>query len=620
MGNVKENRLQNRDDIIELFHLMTEPLTPHFSEGSTRLHLGSTNAHFGHDIAGMEGFSRVLWGIVPLLAGGQETHLLNRYLEGIKNGTNPEHEEYWGLVEDFDQRLVEMAVFGFALALVPEKFWTPLNEIERNNVYRWLNQINEKECVSNNWQFFRILVNIGFENVGLPYAKEKQKESLEKIESYYMGDGWYSDGQTSQQDYYIPFAFHFYSLIYAKLMKNKDPERAQRFIERASAFANDHIYWFASDGSALPFGRSLTYRFAQGSFWSALAFADVDVIDWGIVKGMVLRHLRWWMNQPIFSKDGLLTVGYTYPNLAMAENYNSPGSPYWALKTFLLLALEEEHPFWQAEEKEFPKLAKRSIQRNPKMIVIHNEKQNHVFSLSSGQFLKSIHGQNDAKYTKFAYSNQFGFCIQRGTDGEEQGAFDSMLALSERDGYYRVRKSCEKVKWENESLYSLWKPWENVTIETWLVPINEHWHVRVHRLESERELVAIEGGFSIPWEKDSHSTGRGKPTIFENEKGFVSLPWGVSGIVPLVGDRQAKVVKTDPNTNILYSSPTFIPSLKGLINKGVTWYGAAIFGYVGNENVSDWWNEPPKLYNRSNNHKFEVAYQGEIIHVIESYQ
>ncbi|QKS70294.1 DUF2264 domain-containing protein [Paenalkalicoccus suaedae] len=619
MNAVQKNLLRTRTDLINLFHTISQPLKPHFSKGHTRLHVGDTNAHFGHDIAGMETFSRVLWGMVPLLAGGGETKLLEDYLEGIRNGTDPEHEEYWGKVDDFDQRLVEMAVFGYALALVPDKVWGSLTKKEKNNVYQWLNQINEKEIVPSNWQFFRILVNVGFEHVGLPYDKGKQEEALDKIESYYSDNGWYSDGQTAQQDYYIPFAFHFYGLIYAKLMKEIDPKRSQRFVDRASIFANDFLYWFASDGSALPFGRSLTYRFAQGAFWSALAFAEVEVLDWGVVKGIVLRHLRWWMNQSIFSKDGLLTIGYTYPNLLMAENYNSPGSPYWALKTFLLLALEENHPFWLAEEKPFPKLQKRKVQKQPRMILFHNENQDHVFALTSGQFLKSIHGQNDAKYAKFAYSNQFGFCVQRGNDGVEQGAFDSMLALSERDGYYRVRKRCEVLKWENGSLYSLWKPWKDVTVETWLVPIDEHWHVRVHRLSSERELDTIEGGFSIPWERPDFPTGRGELTMIEKEKGYVSLPWGVSGIVPLYGDRQPKVVKTDPNTNVLYSSSTFIPSLKGLIEKGVTWYGAAVFGYVGNVDVTEVWKEAPSLVTSSDGHNFDVLYRGNVVHAIRNY-
>src|SRR5207248_7125795 len=131
-------------------------------------------------------------------------------------------------------------------------------------------------------------------------------------------------------------------------------ERAKRIIERARLFAKDFVHYFNAEGTALPFGRSLTYRFAQGAFWGALAFANVEALPWGVIKGLYLRHLRWWMRQPIFTETGLLTIGYTYPNLVMAESYNSSQSPYWALKAFLPLALPEEHPFWQAEETSLP--------------------------------------------------------------------------------------------------------------------------------------------------------------------------------------------------------------------------------------------------------------------------
>ncbi|MDQ0257345.1 hypothetical protein J2S74_004803 [Evansella vedderi] len=614
---ITKNPLRTRKDVIELFHQISEPLLAYFSEGSARLHVGDTNAHYGHDIAGMEAFSRVLWGLIPLLAGGGESKLWKIYMEGMKNGTNPNHEEYWGEVHDFDQRLVEMAVFGYALALAPEKIWDPLTNVEKDRLYKWLNQINQKELVPSNWQFFRVLVNIGFASVGLPYDKEKQEESLLKMESYYMGDGWYSDGHNEQQDYYISFAFHFYGLIYAKVMKEKDQKRSREYIDRAVTFSEDYIYWFASDGSALPFGRSLTYRFAQGAFWSALAFADVEVMDWGVVKGLVLRHLRWWMKQPIFTKDGLLTIGYAYPNLMMSENYNAPGSPYWALKTFLVLTLSEDHPFWQSEEKPLPSLEKRKVQKHPRMIICHNEKQDHVFSLTSGQYLKSVHGQNDAKYGKFAYSNQFGFCIQKGIDGLGQGAFDSMLSLSERDGYYRVRKRCEVVKWEKNSLYSLWKPWHDVKVETWLIPINEWWHVRINRIDSYRELDTVEGGFSIPIEKDGVPTVpkvNQEESILQSENGVaVLLTLAGSGIRDMFGERTHTLVKTDPNTNVLYSSPTYIPSLKGSMEKGsVKWFGSAIFSSFGDEDPIPVWEEFPKV--DQNEESFHVYYKGNIIY------
>ena len=50
----------------------------------------------------------------------------------------------------------------------------------------------------------------------------------------------------------------------------------------------------------------------------------------------------------------MLTIGYGYPQQYMAEQYNAPGSPYWGLKVFLLLALPDDHPFWTAEAPRCP--------------------------------------------------------------------------------------------------------------------------------------------------------------------------------------------------------------------------------------------------------------------------
>ena len=61
----------------------------------------------------------------------------------------------------------------------------------------------------------------------------------------------------------------------------------------------------------------------MSSFWSALAFADVDLpapLTWGVVKGLQLRNIRYWAKQPgAYNSDGTLTIGYCYPNLNMTE-------------------------------------------------------------------------------------------------------------------------------------------------------------------------------------------------------------------------------------------------------------------------------------------------------------
>lgn len=76
-------------------------------------------------------------------------------------------------------------------------------------------------------------------------------------------------------------------------------------------------------GRSIPFGRSVGYRFAMVSFWGALAYADVELpapLTWGMVKGIVLRHLRWWQTQhDIWSPSGTLTIGYSYPNMYVSR-------------------------------------------------------------------------------------------------------------------------------------------------------------------------------------------------------------------------------------------------------------------------------------------------------------
>ena len=94
----------------------------------------------------------------------------------------------------------------------------------------------------------------------------------------------------------------------------------------------DFIYYFDDDGACIPFGRSMVYRFAVISTFSALALADVEPLaplQWGHIKGLVLRHLRYWaQNKDILRSDGTVTIGFGYENLNMTENYNAPGQSF----------------------------------------------------------------------------------------------------------------------------------------------------------------------------------------------------------------------------------------------------------------------------------------------------
>ncbi|AYG61047.1 DUF2264 domain-containing protein [Rhizobium jaguaris] len=577
-GNPLENRTDMRRALIDLFY----PLLPYFSKGNARVRIDAAGAHFDRAAADLEGFARPLWGLAPLGAGGGDFAHWARYAEGIANGVDPSHPEYWGTVNGRDQRMVELAALGFALALVPDKIWEPLDNRARSNLIAYLKHARTFDYADNNWKFFRVLVDIALDRLGAEFDRRLTEDYLRELDGLYIADGWYRDGNVRRIDHYIPFAVHFYGLIYSKLV---DDDRAKRYRERAVLFAKDFRHWFAPDGATVPFGRSLTYRFACAGFWSALAFADVEALPWGEIKGLCLRHLRWWADKPIANRDGTLPIGYGYPNLLMSENYNSAGSPYWAFKAFLPLALPETHPFWTAEEK--PPVTEPAIVplKHPGMVMMHGKAD--VVALSSGQEnLQMRFGPE--KYAKFAYSARYGFSVESDERAFAGGAFDSMLAFSDDGLHYRVRESNGEAKLAGDTLYAKWSPWPDVTVETWLIPAAP-WHVRLHKIVTPRPLQTAEGGFAIArrdFEADTLSSQKGAAYVV-GETDF-------SGILDLGSTvpREGLAQKAPPNTNLIVAK-TLVPQLRAAIPAGETILVSAILAEHDPAAVSSAWTKPP---------------------------
>lgn len=559
------NPLSSRQDVVAELNTLLGALDKQFVPGSSRISLGDTCAHYATDIAEMEGLSRALWGLFPLLASGDSTPYSDKYITAIKQGTDPQSAGYWGETAPYDQRLVEMAAYGLGLALLQDRLTDCFSEREVQNLHAWLNQITDAQMPDSNWNYFAIMVQLGFKRAGLPFDQSAIDRRFALMDAYYLGDGWYSDGVGRPKDYYISMAFHFYGLIYATL--SGDEARAAVLRDRARQFAEDFIYLSAADGASIPFGRSLTYRFAMAAFWSAVAFSELEVFTPGIVKGVILRHLRWWQQQPILDRDGILTLGFAYPNLAMCEDYNAPGSPYWALKTYLILALKEDHPFWQAEEQPLPKRAEKHLIPNAQQMLIHADDSQHATLLTAGQLELNNYVNTEAKYTKFAYSSRFGFTIERGRYGIKHAACDSMLLLSDGDNYFRGRRDCDEVRVDENFIFSRWSPWKDVQIDTWLVPFGE-WHLRLHRIDSARKLQTVEGGFAVI--KTAHRLqGRGSVLNAQN---------GSSVIVDLspAMARQPDSIVTPPNSSVMFAECASIPVLTTEIPVGESWLCCAV--------------------------------------------
>lgn len=561
------NPLTSRDHVGAAVRALYEPLAPHVSPGGARVRLGSFAAVFEEPTAELEGFARPLYGIVPLTIGGGQFAHWERFAVGLDAGTDPGSAEYWGPVPgDNDQRMVEQAAIGLALAFCPEQAWEPLSAAARDRLVDWLHGIFTHDPNPNNWQFFRVLVSLGLERVGAPFDSSKVGASLDLLDSYRVGRHWYVDGTLRNVDYYVPFAFHTYGLMYAAAndIGLGDDTRAAGFRERAAMFASDFQHWFAPDGAALPFGRSLTYRFAMSSFWGALAWADVESdLSWGAVRGLALRNLRWWADRPISDRDGVLSVGYTYDNRRLAETYNSAGSPYWCMKAFGGLAALADHPFWTDPEEPLEPLDQPITISDAGQVIARGNDHAVVLPAQPAAAL-NFPEQAAAKYRKFAYSSAFGFS---GDLADMFGSIytDSMLALTDVDGNRRVRLGVEAAGVEAAMAWSTWHPWPDVRIDTVCWSIDSSWHGRVHRIRTARELTTVESGFALGLDHPADlasgaaATGAGRAVV--------STSHGCSAILEIPIGRSRRPIARNLAANASLVHPrTAVPALQGAID------------------------------------------------------
>lgn len=103
----------------------------------------------------------------------------------------------------------------------------------------------------------------------------------------------------------------------------------------------------------------------------------------------------------------------------------------------------------------------------------------------------------DSKYSKFAYSTKFGFSVAKSPKSLAHGAYDSMLAvIEEGETLFKVRCEHTVIHRDENSITSVWYPYRDVKVQTTLAACGA-WHVRVHKIETDRVLQTAEGGFSI---------------------------------------------------------------------------------------------------------------------------
>ncbi|MDU5334048.1 DUF2264 domain-containing protein [Enterococcus sp.] len=539
----------------DLFEYMVE-LLPKDDE-----YLRQSGGSYLQEIRQLESILRPFWGIIPACNGSidklKSFDAIKKFQKCVEERTLPR------VSTENRQIAVEAGVLGYAIGQFGEAFLQLFSKAGRTYLIEWLNQLNQIEFPTGNWYFFLILINGALKEQDLPYSEERLAVAKEGIESFYLGDGWYSDGENQQRDYYVAFAFHFYGLLYSRF--SSDPQ-GQVYVKRAVIFANDFKHWFDPQGRSLPFGRSLTYRFAHISFWSALvvsgAYQKTD-LSLGEIKGIIGRNLRFWRQQPIqLPKGKNLSIGYGYNHLILSEDYNAPASPMWAFKAFLLLELPSDDLFWSVFEENLP-IKTQTVQPHAGFHITQSAEQ--TIALSNLQYCKNqkMYHQNE-KYTKFAYSTYFGFNLTRDSQNIESFAIDSTLAFSMKGhDQYQSRQTISASKIFPTYSWSRWFVWNELQVETYLVPIDGATHLRIHVIDTPYTVEAIEGGFPLfEWNPKYD-----QPKIYTFSS-YLENRFGFSLIRDLNESRQPDVVNQGPNTNIYSPEKNGIPILKTELSRG----------------------------------------------------
>jgi hypothetical protein len=267
--------------------------------------------------------------------------------------------------------------------------------------------------------------------------------------------------------------------------------------------------------------------------------------------------MNWWANQPISDNNGLLLPGFAYPNLLMSEFYTSSVSPLLAFKAFNALAMEDTHPFWQAE------LASLTPTTKPQWV---NDR--HLQWRNGGSYLlTNASGSNELrecvdKYYKFAYSSAHGFCIDSVRWINQGWAGDNILAFQHPETlqWYSRPRHIEAYR-EGEALVSVWSPFNGCNVTTYQILQTDR-EVRIHRITSDRDLSFLMTGYCVDEWRGWFSHAAAAPSRIESKKLFSELRL-------VRGQGQACCYPCAPNTNVVYPHSS-VPAISGVINVGDT--------------------------------------------------
>jgi hypothetical protein len=368
-SNAHENN--DRQYWADLAYQIAAPVLSNMSKGelSKNMQLELSPTWDGRDkqVTYMEAFGRLMDGIAPWLSlpdddsaeGRQRKQLREWALKSYANAVNPQSPDYL-LWHKEGQPLVDAAFIASSFLRAPKHLWEPLDTLTKQRYVKEFQQLRRVDPPYSNWLLFSATVETFLLSIGAKYDTYRIHSAIRKIEEWYVGDGWYSDGEHFAFDYYNSFVIQpMYVQVLDELLKRRKivkKEILEIARKRMQRFGSILERFISPEGSFPIFGRSMTYRLGVFQPLALLAWKEYlpEELPEGQVRAALLATMkRMFSVEGNFNEKGFLKLGFVGHQPNLADRYTNNGSLYLTSEIFLPLGLPAGHSFWTSPAQDW---------------------------------------------------------------------------------------------------------------------------------------------------------------------------------------------------------------------------------------------------------------------------
>ncbi|WP_288326154.1 DUF2264 domain-containing protein [uncultured Phocaeicola sp.] len=355
----------DRQQWVELCYRIAAPVLENMSKGelqkNMQLELSPTWDGRDKRVAYMETFGRLMAGISPWLAlpdddteeGKMRKQIREWAVLSYKNAIDPDSPDFLLWETKSTQRLVDAAYIAESFLRAPEATWQLLDETTQKRYIERFQRLKIVRPAYNNWLLFRGLIEAFLMSVGEDADQYVLTVASNKINEWYLSDGWYSDGAEFSLDYYNAYVIHpMYIEMLEVLNKHRfwTPISTKLAIKRMQRFNVFMERLISPEGTYPAFGRSVVYR--MGAFQTLAMAAWKYGLPEGLSNGQVRSALTAVMNNMFkvegnFNEKGFLQLGFAGHQPDLSNYYTNNGSLYMTSLVFMPLGLPADHPFWK---------------------------------------------------------------------------------------------------------------------------------------------------------------------------------------------------------------------------------------------------------------------------------